>query len=288
MPKHVTQAHLGNQYASFFSSRGAPALLPQQLSASEHLSASADLVHPFLRPAQLPLDLHYAAETVASSGSGIIDMRADRMQAMHQMADLCHPLTAMVHEIMHEDARGAAAGINIALLLVLIVLLHWPDWSFPDRFVSGFRTVGAVDASNLFTPIDPRNMYDIDDFGEDENDSWNSGLVDMPPADIDDIIWQTTEKDRSKGQVTKYLTKAEMDACYGRGRWRAIPRRTIWQRNAGKWRNVDNCKKSLHNAFTALLETIFTAAPDTGEQVVILYRQVLRSEEHTSELQSPA
>ena len=38
-----------------------------------------------------------------------------------------------------------------------------------------------------------------------------------------------TEEEVKEGTLNGYYTKAEMDAMFGKGRWRAIVRRVIWQ-----------------------------------------------------------
>lgn len=273
-PQHAKHSMLGDQRASYFSKKGAPALLPSDLSPDEHLRQSACLVHPFFQPTALSSDLQFAATTVSEHQEHIIPFRFNKLRRLTAFAHCCLPHNHRIKSLMPPIVKEAAANLNIFLLLVLVISLRWPDWAFPDRFLYGIKTVASVDSLNLYLPITPKGELDIDDVMVQENDDWNYAQANCSPNELDDTIREATEKDRRKGQVQMYLTKAEADHMFGRGKRRGIPRRTIWQRNAGKFRNVDNCKRSLHNHLTVLIQTIFTVPSDQAEHILFFYRSL--------------
>ena len=68
------------------------------------------------------------------------------------------------------------------------------------------------------------------------------------------------------------MTKKQMDSQLGKGQWRALRRRGIWQghvRTDGskKIRGIDNARTSLHNAAAFLTETIAMTPPDIALQI---------------------
>jgi len=52
-----------------------------------------------------------------------------------------------------------------------------------------------------------------------------------------DAVWRKTQEEVTKGLMHGPFTREEMDAAYGRGRWRPMQRFGVWQR--GKLRACD-------------------------------------------------
>ncbi len=118
-------------------------------------------------------------------------------------------------------------------MLVMSLLLRWPDWSIPDRFATGFNVCSINDGSNIYTP--PKRADEQVSLVQllEEADAWNSDLAaDTKAHDTDKEILSSTLEEIEKGILSQPLRKDQLDAVFGRGHWKAIRRRAIWQ--AGK------------------------------------------------------
>ena len=103
-------------------------------------------------------------------------------------------------------------------------------------------------SSNLFNPIDPGRGANVFDLLGEEADSWNNSLAtDRRHADMDGLIWEASQNKFQNGQFYGPFTMHELDVKFGKGGWKAVRRRNMWQAGQGKHRNIDNCKKSGHN-----------------------------------------
>ena len=85
-------------------------------------------------------------------------------------------------------------------------------------------------------------------------------MASRPPLFAEEIV-NITQEEHKKGFCSDFLTRGQLDSCYGRGQWRAIPRFLVQQPD-GKLRAMDNGRKSEHNDFTVLDETITTVNVD--------------------------
>ena len=65
-----------------------------------------------------------------------------------------------------------------------------------------------------------------------------------------------------------------MNAKYGLGGWRALPRYAIILCQGGKWRLIDNGKAGQHNHTFASLETIHTTSTAAGVAVAANFRRL--------------
>ena len=74
-------------------------------------------------------------------------------------------------------------------------------------------------------------------------------------------IYDLTLEEQEKKFCSPFLTRSEVDARFGRGQWRPLERFLIVQPD-GKRRMIDNARKTLHNEFTTMFETIFTVSVD--------------------------
>ena len=161
--------------------------------------------------------------------------------------------------------------------MVLCYLLEWPDWALPDRFFWGFPIGGLVPPSNVLkqegkTSKDEATLWEA--LGP-AADAWNTQLAsDTRVHDTDREIFETTRKEQNIKKILSVdYTKSELDSMFGVGGWRATRRRCIWQEGKGKYRNIDNAKKSGLNDMLALSDTILTVPHD----IAIIIVQRLRS-----------
>ena len=80
-------------------------------------------------------------------------------------------------------------------------------------------------------------------------------------------IWKQTQSEIQEGIASELWTREEMDETFGPGNWRPLIRHVIWQ--AGKWRPIDDGKRSRTNALARVKETVVCIPP---EFLIILLR----------------
>jgi hypothetical protein len=76
---------------------------------------------------------------------------------------------------------------------------------------------------------------------------------------LEDLIFEETVREQKKGFCSSFKTKEALDEKFGRGMWRAMERFAILDPRP---RVIDNAKKSGHNWFTRMGETIYVVNVD--------------------------
>ena len=71
---------------------------------------------------------------------------------------------------------------------------------------------------------------------------------------------KATEEDVELNLARILETREDVDAVFGSGMWRPLPRHMIFQ--DGRPRSIDDAKKGLHNWFSTVCETIVCASAE--------------------------
>jgi hypothetical protein len=71
--------------------------------------------------------------------------------------------------------------------------------------------------------------------------------------------------------MRRAFTRADLDAAYGAGRWRASRRFPTWQKQQGKCRPCDDCAESGHNICSSLAELLKCDSADYPAMAAALY-----------------
>ena len=114
------------------------------------------------------------------------------------------------------------------------------------RYAAGSSSADYVERSNLrarkFTGAGTPLCEPLQDAG-----GWNQQTAaDCRATPLDDIIYETAEKERLRPPTGPFMTKTSRDRKYGVGGWRAIRRRTAWQSSHGKRKCIDNARRPGH------------------------------------------
>ncbi|CAE8627868.1 unnamed protein product [Polarella glacialis] len=272
----VRQASTGAQAAMHLSKHGAPALLPHDLAMDDNVKRARSLLHPFTEIPKLSTDLEFAMQQLVDLEGHIRSWREKQNYLLDQLALEAQPLDEEAWRRMAPQTLKVCKATRVGFMLVLVLLLKWPDWSLPDKFVTGFKIAGEVAASNIYRKVTHGlNKSPTDILGQDA-EKWNQKVAsDNRPHDTDDVILAASEKERDKGVLSPFHSKTDLDKMFGKGRWRAIRRRAIWQETHKKWRQIDNAKASNTNEASLLFETIFTTPYDVSSQLLTWLRRQL-------------
>ena len=104
----------------------------------------------------------------------------------------------------------------------------------------------------------------------------NTVLASPPPRDATEIF-QLTAEEIDKQFTQPLRTADEVDAMFGKGRWRPIYRFLVRQAD-GKTRLIDDGRRGGQNQWSALEETIFTIGIDTVPSIVKLLVDRVRAQ----------
>jgi hypothetical protein len=219
--------------------------------------------------AKLPRDLQLAIDHVTRRGPAIITDRARRLTELTRIAATLEPLRRKLDAQKSECAALIAKSFNAAWTAAVIDAMDWPDKDLPLKYVRGFVSIFDVPDSGVF-----KADFQPAEISREKFEADNTRMV----AKISDEIaqsalhgdseqrerrkqcWIRTKKEIKDGLVSKARSRARMDKKYGRGRWRCMGRNAILQK--GKWRCIDNAKRSKHNKATTLYERITCGRAD--------------------------
>ena len=94
--------------------------------------------------------------------------------------------------------RAVAGQIHVGLVAVLVLVLEWPDWEMPARFITGFQTTGTLELSHIYdqaTPPEPRRIGEV----LAEAPKLLASMQNWPVDPEVDFIWQSAIKERDNG-----------------------------------------------------------------------------------------
>ena len=141
--------------------------------------------------------------------------------------------------------------MNLALIGIAVILMHWPHVKLPMSFMEGFPVVGWVPASGVYAATDktfvPITVQEL----EESSPSLIARIMSSTPKEeAAGYIREACEKDRLAGFASGYFTKEELDEKFGVGKWVPLPT-FDHEQSTGKHRRIDNGLLSMHNAATA-------------------------------------
>ena len=114
------------QSGSIHSRHHTAPLVPPDASMSEHVEITREFVHPFGVPADMPVDLRFAARrTLQTATVGV--WRTTQWAGIQQLAVECAPLDKQLRDRMGPEVHKVAGTTHLGLLCALIHLIRWPD-----------------------------------------------------------------------------------------------------------------------------------------------------------------
>ena len=100
------------------------------------------------------LDVLFAAWTTAKLGPSIDAWRHRQLRAITMLSRAVEPLQRAFVRGVPVDARERVDKWNIALITAMVSLLRWSGRRLAVCFAEGFRTIGCVEPSSVFRPLE--------------------------------------------------------------------------------------------------------------------------------------
>ena len=173
-------------------------------------------------------------------------------------------------------------------MAAFIHLLGWRGRTLPWALVAGFEVVGDIPPSGVHRPLEPTTIgqshqpsdpnahtshHDLRRqlLGQNAIDYVNQLEAKYAPHEHAEEILEVTQKEIDLGLARPLETREGIDAVFGPGEWRPLPRHVIHQH--GKSRPIDDAKASSHNSHTRCSEAIVCSS---AEWPTLITREVLR------------
>ena len=106
-------------------------MLPEGLTPDEHWAQSHAYLrkfgHPFEAKAVLPVDTRGAAKL--PKATFVAGARDSTQKALSSASASLQPLSQALEDLMSNRIRRVAAGRNLGIWVIVMVLLEWPDVS---------------------------------------------------------------------------------------------------------------------------------------------------------------
>ena len=139
----------GDQKGSFFAADAVPQVIPLGLTADAHFAAASE--SHFGLAAEI--DLQCAATWTVARMTDLADARTSCYKAVVALAHRLQPLSKHLRKQQKDVVAKVAAKMHVAFLAVAVVLLNWPGTSLPSRYITGFRSLGMLEATNVLRQI---------------------------------------------------------------------------------------------------------------------------------------
>ena len=186
------------------------------------------------------------------------------------------------------NVHAVAGDVNLAVLCALVDAMDWPDKRMPLNFAKGFTSVGEIDDSHVYRPIEPdlseEEFKELHSSIDATNEEWLEHVCAMmqrraksaKPRDREAMgaLKAKTLAEAQQGLCSGLMSKREVLRKYktdgGKLRARVQPRFGVVQGRPGaeKVRAVDDGKMSRTNEMTRVRETITTCSPDFPAHVL--------------------
>ena len=83
----------------------------------------------------------------------LADARTSCYKAVVALAERLQPLSQHLRKQQRGAVAKVAAKMRVAFLAVAVILLSWPDTKLPSRYITGFRSLGMMEATGVLRQI---------------------------------------------------------------------------------------------------------------------------------------
>ena len=264
--KSPMHAAVGKQHRPSVAQMAQERMIPRGVGPERHAELASQLAHPFAADAPIERDLRFAVEANVRIGLNIRRCRRRRLRVLEKIA----AATAELDEHLRSRRPVSLDGVPgpaPMLVAVMVTLLRWPDRKLPQCLATGFGLAGEIIPADIYRPCIPKQVGAPVDLplGTTLSGPTAASFVDELEADRRphpqaQIIYDLTLAEVAEGLAEPPTDRAGMDKRFGFGGWRPLPRHVIWQ--AGKWRPIDDGKRSLTNAMTTVSESLVCIPPE--------------------------
>ena len=247
---------LGTQRGAVSSKGAVEPIIGFGLGRDDHFSAAQALADagasPWAEAASADYDLRFAAAELVRWRKQLRCRRQATSRAVAELSMRCEPLGEHLRRRQPPSVAKIACRVHVGLIAVLVLVMGWPDWRLPSRFLDGFQVVGTLERTHIFEEQSLEPPIPKSELLANSLSLIASIETDKPHEEID-FIWESCQKEHTKGFGSDLMPREHFDQVYGRGSWSPIPAFCVVQ-SCGKKRRIDNGRRGGQNAATTYSE----------------------------------
>ena len=92
----------------------------------------------------LGTDVEFAVHRLACRRETTLDWRSSQLRGLERLAMRCVDMDEAIQARLHPSVKQVTRDVKFGLILVLTILLKWPDWEMPDMLAAGVQTCWGV------------------------------------------------------------------------------------------------------------------------------------------------
>ena len=254
-------------------------------SWEKQLDGAARAEHPGHDWAQsLGAEVEAAVDRLAAdlaAGENVGRQRSQALRVLRRAKESLVPVNARIDGAVVPHIARVPERADVALLYVLGCAAEVPEpLALATGYAVGFEPVGDIPPSGWWPPeVRRAEAGDLAARAAARaHDGWIDALTTRIRREaareggVDEAaqVWEKTLSEVERRLMHGPFTRAELDAAYGHGRWRAMQRFGVWQR--GKLRPCDNARASGHNDATSTFERMLCENADFPARVAVAFQ----------------
>ena len=218
-----------------------PPLVPYGLNPDEHFHQARQLGRqplPTEHTAVLDPDLHFAAHYTATHRGKLRERRQVAVRVVRELQRRWGGVTSHLRQFQTTAIQQVTHRRDLGLTGLLLVLISWPDVTYPHGLVKGLPAVGYAPCYGIFPELQVDRISFHDVLGDWESHNHRI-LASLRPGPNDEVALHQSSADADKGFCTHPMTRSEfLKDIQGRPH-RLIPRCVITL-SSGKKRIIDD------------------------------------------------
>ena len=183
-------------------------------------------------------DLQFVATGMAARRGDLRQLRRGAIGAVKELKQRWKRVNDQLRQFQAPALQAVTAQRDIGLLGLLVILLAWPDVSYPHGLVVGLPAVGFAPHYGVFPQQDARGIT-FEEVLEGAGENNRLVLASLRPGKDDTFLLEQSQKDADRGFCTAPMSLSELQRELKGQEFRLIPRCVITQ-SSGKQRVIDN------------------------------------------------
>ena len=246
--------------------------VPLGLDPLEHFRAGCIADSPLSDEPRISDDLEYAVRIIVREGSNIAKWREEQFKSLRAASAQLKEFREHLNLGRGPNSLKCAANINLENVALAIHLINWPDRGLVDVLRLGAKPCGVQRDCGIYRHKISSSSLTIEEMVATNQELLDTLHMKKPPTDeMVAAVFEKTVEEQELGFLSPFLTRAEVDAQFGRGKWAAMLRFPVWQ---GKWRLIDNAK-TYQNMTCHSTEAIHTTSSPAAAALTSCYRKHL-------------
>ncbi len=140
----------------------------------------------------------------------------------------CAPITAALRKHQPKHAAGLQQ-LNLGTIVMLTMIMGWPDWQLAWHHTVGFDITGAMPRSHVLKPADKQGergaryaaqvtLQEVIDYSPD----MRAAFARAPLDDDQQFLWDSVTTEHKQGWASAMLTEDQVNKRFPEG-WASIP-----------------------------------------------------------------